>query len=236
MRSTADPDEDSQQGPEHTDARPRADSSAMMQTSSRQQRSRQVQCCRSRAGELERESGKRARKLHRGKPADSEVQSQVNKEGRIQHEDCSQQQVKRKSHSADDTYRQGKRIQIRIQHKDEISHNSKAWGRSRVQCKREASGIRRAVAPDRSANDIANQVTMNRKKKKVITTRRKVACESDEEVRRQRETRIDDTPAVPNELTDHAVARGRDASLRSAGGHSPEKHTPQTPRKCSVHN
>ena len=42
----------------------------------------------------------------------------------------------------------------------------------------------------------------------------------------ERETRgIDDTPAVPDEPTDHAVARGRDVSLRYEGGHSPEKHT-----------
>ena len=96
---------------------------------------------------------------------------------------------------------------------------------ARVQCKREASRTRRAVASDRSANDIAKQVTMNRKREKVIRTRRKVACKSDREVRRQRDTRIDDTPAVPNEPTDHAVARGREVSLRYEGGHSPEKHT-----------
>ena len=36
---------------------------------------------------------------------------------------------------------------------------------------------------------------------------------------------IDDTPAVLDEPTDHAVARGRDVSLRSEGGHSPENHT-----------
>ena len=47
-------------------------------TSSRQQLSRQVKCCRSGAGVLGR---KRARELHRSKPADSEVQSQVNKDG-----------------------------------------------------------------------------------------------------------------------------------------------------------
>ena len=73
------------------------------------------------------ESCKRTRELHRGKPADSEVQSQVNKDGRAQQKDCAQQQVKRKPHSADDTYRRGKRRRIRIQQKDEISHNSKAW-------------------------------------------------------------------------------------------------------------
>ena len=41
----------------------------------------------------------------------------------------------------------------------------------------------------------------------------------------EREARIDDTPAVPNEPTDHAVARGRDVSLRYERGHSPENHT-----------
>ena len=30
---------------------------------------------------------------------------------------------------------------------------------------------------------------------------------------------------MPNEPTDHAVARGRDVSLRHEGGHSPENHT-----------
>ena len=65
----------------------------------------------------------------------------------------------------------------------------KGVGRSRVQCKREASGIRRTVTPDRSANDLAKQVTMT------------------------------STPAVPNEPTDHAVASGRDVSLRYEGGH-----------------
>ena len=72
-----------------------------------------------------------------------------------------------------------------------------------MDCKREASGIRRAVASDRSANDTAKQVTMNR----------------------ERETWIHDTPAVPNEPTDHAAARGRDVSLRCEGGRSPENHT-----------
>ena len=41
----------------------------------------------------------------------------------------------------------------------------------------------------------------------------------------ERDTRIKDTPAVPNEPTDHAVTRGRDVSLRDEGGHNPENHT-----------
>ena len=98
MRGTDDPEEDSQQGPEHTDARPRPDSSAV---------------ARCNDADLEPaslgESCKRTRELHRSKPADSEVQSQVNKDCRAQQKDCAQQQVKRKPHSADDTYRRGKR-------------------------------------------------------------------------------------------------------------------------------
>ena len=39
-------------------------------------------------------------------------------------------------------------------------------GDARVQCKTEASRVRRAVASDRSANDIAKQVKMNRKREK----------------------------------------------------------------------
>ena len=131
--STDGPDDDSQQGPEHTEARPRADRSSvagcndadleqtaaqspgtMFQISSRQQTSlrererartaphskdrqprNQCQTC------LKHESGKRARKLHRGKPADSEVRSQASKDGRVQQKDCAQQQVKRKHHSAE---------------------------------------------------------------------------------------------------------------------------------------
>ena len=45
------------------------------------------------------------------------------------------------------------------------------------------------------------------------------------ETRREREARIDDTSAVPDEPTDHAVTRGRDVNLRCEGGHSPENHT-----------
>ena len=37
--------------------------------------------------------------------------------------------------------------------------------------------------------------------------------------------------AVPNELTDHAVARGRAVSLRYDGGHSPENHTVVSERR-----
>ena len=64
-----------------------------------------------------------------------------------------QQQAKRKPHSADGT-----------------SRNAKFKSVPRVQCKREASRIRRAIAADRSANDIAKQVTMPQREK-VTSTR-----------------------------------------------------------------
>ena len=41
----------------------------------------------------------------------------------------------------------------------------------------------------------------------------------------EKEAKIDDTSAVPDEPKDHAVTRGRDVSLRCEGGHSPENHT-----------
>ena len=54
------------------------------QRSRRQQRIRQVRCCRCRAGELEvKEKVKESKKAppDQGTPADSEVQSQVSKDG-----------------------------------------------------------------------------------------------------------------------------------------------------------
>ena len=172
MRGTYGPDDDSQQGPEYADARPRADRSAVDRRSAvawsdvadlepttdelERKRARtapnskdmqprnRCQTC------LKHESGKRARQLHRGKTADSAVQSKVSKDGRIQQKDSAQQQVKRKPHSADDTYSKAKFKIVGIA--------------TRVQCKREASRIRRSVASDRSENDTAKQVTMTRKK------------------------------------------------------------------------
>ena len=53
---------------------------------------------------LKHENGK-SKRLHRGRPADSEVPSQVGKDGRIQQKDRARQQAKRKEktdpHSAD---------------------------------------------------------------------------------------------------------------------------------------
>ena len=132
-----------------------------------------------------------SKRLHRGRPADSEVQSQVNRDGRNQQKDRAQQQVKRKPHSADRRARKGK-TEFRIQ------HNSKAF-----------------VAPAYNARE---KVRSTREGKKRVTV-------TVEETRRERDTRIEDTPAVPNEPTDHAVTRGRDVSLRCEGGHSPENHT-----------
>ena len=144
--STDGPDDDSQQGPQRTEARPRADRSsvagcndadleqtaaqspdAMMQTSSRQQTSL-------------RERDREREKLLQteAKPADSEVQRQVSKDGPpIQQKDCAQQQAKRKPHSADGTYRNAK-IQKRgncsPRAMQERSVNDKRRNRSRPQC------------------------------------------------------------------------------------------------------
>ena len=106
--STDGPDDDSQQIPEHIEARPRADRSSVagcndadleqtaaqspgktLQISSRQQTSLR---------ERERER-KRARKLHQteAKPADSEVQSQVSKDGRKIERRCTARKKRKRS-------------------------------------------------------------------------------------------------------------------------------------------
>ena len=123
MRSTDGPDEDSQQSPEHTETQPRADrsvagcSEADLEQTAAQSPGKMLQNLEQTTDELEREKT-RARKLHqtKAKPANSEVQNQVSKDGRIQQKDCAQQQVKRKHHPAEKT----------------SSQNSKSVGRSRV--------------------------------------------------------------------------------------------------------
>ena len=124
-----------------------------MKSSNDRQLRKRCQTC------LKHESGKRARKLHRGKPADSEVQSQVSKDGRIQQKDDASQGKKRRRSEKEATFS-----------RKTDQHNSKAWDAAHIQCKREASRIRRAVASDRIANDIAKQVTMTRRREKVIRT------------------------------------------------------------------
>ena len=104
MRSTNGPDD---KGPDSIDARPRADSSSVARCSDADPRADSSAVARfcmymyvadlERASLSEREceklqgqaaEEKRKRyQLHRGKPADSEVQSQVSKDGRIQQKD-----------------------------------------------------------------------------------------------------------------------------------------------------
>ena len=60
MRSTDDPDEDSQQGPDHTDARPRADSSAIARCNDAHLRADELERSRQRAMR-ERLENKKAR-------------------------------------------------------------------------------------------------------------------------------------------------------------------------------
>ena len=173
--STSGPDDDSLQGPEHADARLRADRSSvagcndadlertaaqspgtMLQISSRQQTSLKEKEGVRRAGSTrevrEQESSTEA------KPADSEVQSHVNKDGSAFSRKTAQQEVKKKPHSADDTYRKAKgkeKTEFRIQERphpaerrarkiqkrgwlpramQERSVNNKTHNRSRPQC------------------------------------------------------------------------------------------------------
>ena len=88
--------------------------------------------------------------------------------------------------------------------------------------------MRRAIAADRSANDIAKQVTMTRKRGIIITTieekwRVTVTTiflpEPDE--RKRHEDRYVQESRTPE---DHAVTGGFDESLHCDGGHSPEYH------------
>ena len=90
--------------------------------------------------------------------------------------------------------------------------------------------MRRAIAADRSANDIAKQVTMTRKRRKVIRTREEkwrvtvtvttiFLPEPDE--RKRHEDRYVQQSRTPE---DHAVTGGFDESLHCDGGHSPEYH------------
>ena len=96
---------------------------------------------------------------------------------RIQQKHSAQQPAKRKPHSAEDTYRKANKF--------------KSVGTAaRVQCKREASRIRRAIAFDRSANDIAKQVTMTRERHKSHQhTWTEVACRSDNDFQSEPEDR-----------------------------------------------
>ena len=132
MRSTHDPDDDAQQGPEHTDARPRADSSSvakcsdadleqteaqspgkMLQISSRQQTSLR---------ESERNESRKASPDLRQRPPTARYI-------RIQQKDCAQQQVERKPYSADGAYRNAKFRSVgdaRVQCKERENHEHKS--------------------------------------------------------------------------------------------------------------
>ena len=68
-----------------------------------------------------------------------------------------------------------------------------------MQCKREASRIRRAIAADRSADDIAKQVTMPRERQKVMRTREGKERAKVKKNFSERNTTIDEHPAVSDE-------------------------------------
>ena len=188
---------------------------------------------------MKHESGKRARKLHRGKPADSEVQSQVSKDGSASSRTAMHRKEKtRRSEEASfsrktENSKKRKRRRNSASSRKTDQQNSKAWRMAtRVHCKTEASRIRRTIAADRSANDIAKQMTMTRKRERVIITSEekkrvtvtKSFCRNQMTERETQGSRTDDTPAVLDEPTDHAVARSRDVSHRNEGGHSQENH------------
>ena len=150
---------------------------AMMQTSS-STAGQSVADLEPTTDELERKK-KKARKLHqteaspqtaryKAMPAKTDPHSA---ERRCTAKKKREGALKRKPHSAgrlSSTSKEGNLIQqtIRI-----AKQKFRSVGRSRVQCKREASRIRRAITADRSANDIAKQVTMTREREKVIRTR-----------------------------------------------------------------
>ena len=78
-----------------------------------------------------------------------------------------------------------------------------------------------------AVRNIVKQVMMTRKREKVIRTRewKWRATMARHTKTTERDTRIEDTPAVPDEPTDHAVARGREVSLHVKVDTSPENHT-----------
>ena len=103
---------------------------------------------------------------------------------------------------------------------------------TRVQCKREASRTRRAIAADHSAWHC--EAGDDDKRESHEHTCLEVACDNDKTNKdffsernqtTERETRIDTPSNVGRTKKDHAVTKSRDASLRYEGGHSPDHHT-----------
>ena len=155
MRGTDGPDDDSQQGPEHADARPRADSSAVDRRSTiaradvadlepttdeldrkrartaphsqdRQPRNRCQTC-------LKHESGKRARKLHRGNPPTARYKARSARTAAFSRKTVhsNKQQGKRRRNSASS--------RGFIQQNDGTAKFKSVGTAACVQCKREAS-------------------------------------------------------------------------------------------------
>ena len=75
-------------------------------------------------------------------------------------------------------------------------------------------------------SDFLGQCTEEEEKKKnIFSQRRSLTILERFSQSRQRDTRIDDQPAMPDDPKDHAATRGRDESLRQDGGHRPEYRT-----------
>ena len=105
-----------------------------------------------------------------------------------------------------------------------------------MQCKREPSRTRRAIAADRSVNDIAEQAVMTRENvmstregKKRVTITRQTMIFSVSETRRPKETRRSIRPAMSDEPKD-AVTRGRGVGdhRRAAGTENLSDQTSHT--------
>ena len=132
-----------------------------MKSSKNRQPRKRCQTC------LKHENGKGAKDSTEADPPTARYQARSAKIGRIQRKDQAQQQAKRKENTDPQSAERLSSATI----KEEC-------GDARVECKKEASRTRRAVASDHSANDIAKQVKMNRKREKVIITREeKAACD-----------------------------------------------------------
>ena len=127
-----------------------------------------------------RDWGKRAGKLHptEAKPADSEVQSQVSKDGRIQQKDDASQgkrerALKRRPHSAERpssaTSKKGKRRRNSASSRKTVQHNSKAWVAQPACSATEKRREQDVQSQPTAVKDIAKQVTMTRER--VMSTR-----------------------------------------------------------------
>ena len=94
-----------------------------------------------------------------------------------------------------------------------VPHNSKAWVAPAWMTDR------RKFLRQAEGKNTGERTEKKQKKKIMLSQRRSLTILERFSQRRQRETRIDDQPAMPDDPNDHAATRGRDVSLRSEDGH-----------------